>query len=56
MEALIYITCWYDLLYTHNTAQKTKLFIKDFYRQMWPDPQFFLLKKSLIKNFIFGAV
>ena len=31
MEALIYITCWYDLLYTHNTAQKIKLFIKDFY-------------------------
>ena len=31
METLIYITSLYDVLYSHNTAQKIKFSIKDFF-------------------------
>ena len=30
MEMLIYITSWYGILYTRNTAQKIKFSIEDF--------------------------
>ena len=55
METLIYKTSWYDVLYTHNAAQKLKFSIKDFFSKC-DQIQFLLLKKSLTKNFIFCAV
>ena len=33
METLIFITSWYDILYTHNTALKIKFSIKEFFNK-----------------------
>ena len=55
------ITSWYDISYTHNTAQKIKFSIKDLFSKCDQIRSFLriwshLPKKSLKKNLFFCAV
>ena len=46
METLTYITSWYDILYTHNTAQKIKFSIKDFFNK-WDQLRSLFYRRNL---------